>query len=175
MGVPEVSQLNVTSPDLFVALNKLLTTTPVAQWKTYLRWHIVHNVAPALSKAFVDENFAFYGKTLSGTAELEPRWKRCTKSVDRLMGEALGKAFVEKTFGAEGKERTQKMVREIEASMNTNLDGLKWFDDTTRKQAHEKLAAIANRIGYPEKWRNYDAHDIQRDSDLANAMRAGEF
>jgi endothelin-converting enzyme/putative endopeptidase len=175
MGVPEVTKINVTSPDFFAALNKLLAATPIADWRTYLRWHVVHADAPALSKAFVDENFAFYGKTLSGTAELEPRWKRCTKSVDRLMGEALGKAFVDKTFGAEGKERTQAMVREIEASMGANLDKLKWFDDATRQQAHEKLAAIANKIGYPEKWRNYDALDIQRDSYLANAIRAGEF
>jgi putative endopeptidase len=175
MGVPEVTQINVTSPEFFAALNKQLTATPVADWKAYLRWHVVHNASPALSKAFVDESFAFYGKTLSGTAEIEPRWKRCTKAVDRLMGEALGKAFVDKTFGAEGKERTQKMVREIEASMSTNLDGLKWFDDATRKQAHEKLEAIANKIGYPEKWRNYDALDVQRDSYLVNTMRAEEF
>jgi len=175
MGVPEVTQINVTSPDFFAAFNKMLTSVPMADWKAYLRWHLVHNAAPALSKAFVDENFAFYGKTLSGTAELEPRWKRCTKAVDRLMGEALGKAFVEKTFGAEGKERTQKMVHEIEASMSADLDGLKWFDDATRKQAHEKLAAIANKIGYPEKWRNYDGLDVGPQSYLVNAMRAEEF
>ncbi|HEX8952985.1 MAG TPA: M13 family metallopeptidase, partial [Polyangia bacterium] len=175
MGVPEVTQLNVTSPEFFAALNKMLTTTPMTEWKTYVRWHLVHSAAPTLSKAFVDENFAFYGKTLSGTAELEPRWKRCTKSVDRMMGEALGRAFVEKTFGAEGKERTQAMVREIEAAMSADLDGLKWFDDATRTQAHEKLTAIANKIGYPEKWRNYDALEISHDSYFVNAMRADEF
>ena len=175
MGVPEVTQINVTSPEFFTALDKMLKTTPLADWKAYLRWHIVHNTAPALSKAFVDENFAFYGKTLNGTAELQPRWKRCTKSVNALMGEALGKAFVEKTFGAEGKERTEAVVHDIEAAMNSDLDGLTWIDDATRKQAHEKLAAIANKIGYPDKWRNYDALDIQRDAYLANAMRAEEF
>jgi len=175
MGVPEVTQINVTSPEFFAALNKMLTSVPMAEWKAYLRWHLVHNAAPALSKAFVDENFAFYGKTLSGTAELEPRWKRCTHATDRLMGEALGKAFVDKTFGAEGKERTQQMVREIEAAMSADLDGLKWFDDATRKQAHEKLTAIANQIGYPEKWRNYDALDVQQQPYLVNAMRAEEF
>jgi putative endopeptidase len=175
MGIPEVTQINVASPDFFVALNKQLTATPLAEWKTYLRWHLVHAAAPALSKPFVDESFAFYGKTLSGTAEIEPRWKRCTHAVDRLMGEALGRAFVEKTFGAEGKDRTQSMVREVEASMSADLDGLKWFDDATRKQAHEKLEAIANKIGYPEKWRNYDTLDIQRDSYFVNTMRADEF
>jgi putative endopeptidase len=175
MGTPEVTQINVASPEFFTALNKQLTATPIADWKAYLRWHVVHNSAPALSKPFVDENFAFYGKTLSGQAEIEPRWKRCTKAVNHLMGEALGKMFVEKTFGAEGKERTQAMVHEIEQSMGANLDTLKWFDDATRKQAHEKLAAIANKIGYPDKWRNYDALEVQRDSYLANAMRAGEF
>jgi putative endopeptidase len=175
MGAGEVTQINVTSPEYFAALNKLLTTTPVAEWKAYLRWHFVHNAAPALSKAFVDENFAFYGKTLSGQAELEPRWKRCTHGVDRMIGEALGKAFVDKTFGADGKDRTLSMVKEIEGSMSGNLDGLKWFDDATRKQAHEKLTAIVNKIGFPDKWRNYDALDIQRDSYFTNVVRAEEF
>ena len=175
VGAPEVTKINVLSPDFFAALNKMLTATSMADWKTYLRWHVVHSAAPALSKAFVDENFAFYGKTLSGTAELEPRWKRCTHAADRLMGEALGRAFVEKTFGAEGKERTQTMVREIEAAMGADLDGLKWFDDATRGQAHEKLAAIVNKIGYPDQWRNYDALEVQRDSYWTNVMRASEF
>ena len=151
MGVPEVTQINVTSPDFFAALSKMLTTTPMAQWKQYLRWHIVHNSAPALSKAFVDENFAFYGKTLSGTAELEPRWKRCTKAVDRLMGEALGRAFVEKTFGAEGKERTEAMVHEIEAAMNADLDGLKWIDDATRAQAHAEAGGDRQQDRLPRE------------------------
>ncbi|MGZ3425664.1 MAG: M13 family metallopeptidase, partial [Polyangia bacterium] len=175
MGVGEVTQINVTSPDYFAALNKLLTATPIADWKAYLRWQLVHNAAPALSKAFVDENFAFFGKTLSGQAELEPRWKRCTHGVDRMIGEALGKAFVDKTFGTEGKDRTLSMVKEIEASMSSNLDGLKWFDDATRTQAHEKLTAIVNKIGFPDKWRNYDALDIQRDSYFTNVVRADEF
>jgi putative endopeptidase len=175
MGAPEVTAINVRSPEFFAALNKALTATPIADWKVYLRWHVVHNAAPALSKAFVDENFAFYGKALAGTAELEPRWKRCTHAVDRLVGEALGKAFVEKTFGAEGKQRTQGMVHEVESAMSANLDGLKWFDDATRAQAHEKLTAIANKIGYPDKWRNYDALEIGRESYLTNAMRASEF
>ncbi|HXU68529.1 MAG TPA: M13 family metallopeptidase [Polyangia bacterium] len=175
MGIPEVTQINVTAPDFFANLNKMLTSVPIADWKAYLKWHLVHSAAPALSKAFVDENFAFYGRTLSGQKELEPRWKRCTRSVDRLMGEALGRAFVEKTFGADGKDRTVAMVREIEAAMNANLDGLKWFDDATRAQAHEKLQAIANKIGYPDKWRNYDALEIGHDSYLANAMHAEEF
>jgi endothelin-converting enzyme/putative endopeptidase len=175
MGVPSVTAINVRSPEFFAALNKDLSKIPMADWKAYLRWHVVHNAAPALPKAFVDENFAFYGKTLNGTAELEPRWKSCVKAVDRLMGEALGKAFVDKTFGAEGKLRTQMMVREIEEAMNVNLDGLKWFDDATRKQAHEKLAAIANKIGYPDKWRNYDALEIKRDSYFGNALRADAF
>ena len=175
VGAPEVTKINVLSPEFFAALNKMLTATSMADWKTYLRWHVVHSAAPALSKAFVDENFAFYGKTLSGTAELEPRWKRCTHAADRLMGEALGRAFVEKTFGAEGKELTQTMVREIEAAMGTDLDGLKWFDDATRGQAHEKLAAIVNKIGYPDQWRNYDALEVQRDSYWTNVMRASEF
>lgn len=175
LGAPGVTELNVRSPEFFVALDKHLKSTPLPVWKAYLRWHVIHAAAPALSKAFVDEDFAFYGKTLNGTAELEPRWKRCTQTVDHLMGEALGKTFVEKTFGSDGKERTLAMVREVEAVMSANLDTLSWFDDATRTEARAKLTALANKIGYPDQWRNYDQLEIDRASFLGNVERARAF
>jgi putative endopeptidase len=175
IGAPNVTQINVRSPDFFAALSKELVKTPLADWKAYLRWHVVHNLAPTLSRTFVDENFAFYGKVLQGTAEIEPRWKRCVHMIDMLMGQALGQAFVRKTFGAEGKQRTQEIVHAIEEAMNANLDGLRWFDDATRKQAHEKLGAIANKIGYPDKWRNYDALEVTKASFVQNAINGNQF
>ena len=175
VGAPEATQINVATPDFFAALNTALKSEPLADWKTYLRWHMVHSTAPALSKPFVDENFAFYGHTLSGIAELEPRWKRCVKAVDHMLPQALGEAFVKKTFGAEGKERTQAMVHEIEAAMGADIDSLAWMDDATKKAAHDKLHEIANKIGYPDKWRNYDALEINRDSYLENSLRAESF
>lgn len=175
MGVPDVTKLNVRAPDFFVALNKELQHTPLADWKTYLRWTSLHGAAPALSNSFVNENFAFFGNTLNGIAEIEPRWKRCARAIDEQMGEALGQAFVRKTFGADGKQRTLDMVKRIEQAMNADLDGLGWFDEPTRKQAHVKLAAIDNKIGYPDKWRNYDALEVTKDSYLVNMERATEF
>jgi putative endopeptidase len=175
LGIGGVTQINVRSPEFFAALSKELARTPLADWKTYLRWHVVKDLAPVLSKPFVDENFAFFGKTLQGTAEIEPRWKRCVKRVDSGLGFQLGQEFVKKTFGAEGKKRTVDMVREVEAAMGSNLDQLSWFDDPTRKQAHEKLAAIANKIGYPDKWRDYSALQITKDSLVQNAVAANTF
>jgi putative endopeptidase len=175
LGIPGVTQINVTSPEFFIALNKELTKTPLADWKAYLRWHAVHDVAPTLNKAIVDENFAFFGHTLNGVAELAPRWKRCVQATDALMGFALGEEFVRKTFGADGKERSQTMVKGIEEAMGRGIDKLGWFDDATRKQAHEKLAHIDNKIGYPEKWRDYESLVINKDSFLANAIRGEEF
>ncbi|MDB4967208.1 MAG: Endothelin-converting enzyme 1 [Myxococcales bacterium] len=175
MGVPHVTQINVRSPEFFAALSKELTRSSLADWKTYLRWHLIKDLAPVLSKAFVDENFAFYGKTLQGTTEIEPRWKRCVQRIDASLGFQLGQEFVKKTFGADGKKLTLDMVKQVEAAMNTNLDGLSWFDDATRKQAHEKLSAIDNKIGYPDKWRDYSALEVTKDSLVQNAIAATTF
>ena len=175
MGFPDITQINVVAPDFFKAVNLGLQKTPLADWKVYLRWHVLNPSAPLLSKRFVDRQFAFYGKTLQGTSEIEPRWKRCVAAVDGALGEALGRAFVKRAFGDEGKAQTLAMVRAVEAAMQADLDTLPWMDAPTRKAALEKLHAVGNKIGYPDKWRSYDTLTVGSESYLANSEAAGEF
>jgi endothelin-converting enzyme/putative endopeptidase len=175
MGVPNAMQMNVAVPAYFTALNDLLPKIPLADWKTYLRWHLIRGAAPALSKRYVDENFNFTGKILQGTDQILPRWKRCVDMTDRVMGEALARPFVRLTFGAEGKAETQAAVKNVEAAMEANLKALTWMDEPTRTKAFEKLHAIMNKIGYPDKWRNYDALTVDRDSYLTSLWHAADF
>jgi putative endopeptidase len=175
VGAPEVTQLNVAVPEFFAVVGKELMKQPLADWKTYLRWHAIHTVAPTLSKPFVDENFDFYGHTLNGIDELEPRWKRCVHAVERLMPQAIGEAYVKRAFGPEAKQRTLDMVHAIEAAMGSDIDGLPWMDAATKQAAHDKLADIANKIGFPDKWRSYDALTVGRDSYLQNVLAAEQF
>jgi putative endopeptidase len=174
LGYPGVTAINVTVPGFFETLSKELASTPIADWRVYLRWHVIHALAPTLSKRYVDENFLFFDKTLQGTAEQLPRWKRCVMATDRGLGEALGQPFVRETFGEKGKAETVAMVRQIEAAMNRDLVGLSWMDDPTRQKAFDKLRAIANKIGYPDKWRNYDALEVT-DSFVKNRINAAAF
>jgi endothelin-converting enzyme/putative endopeptidase len=175
LGQPTVTQINVAVPSFFSGLNQMLQTVPLADWRTYLRWHLIHAAAPALSKKFVDENFAFYGKTLQGTSKNLPRWKRCVQATDHALGEALARPFVRVTFGPEGKAETQAMVKNVESAMEANLTSLAWMDDATRAKAFEKLHAIINKIGYPDKWRNYDKLQVDRGSFLMSTVRASQF
>jgi len=172
---PAVIELNVTVPDFFKAFNAQLDSTPLDAWKAYLRWHLLHENANLLPAAFVNENFAFYGQALTGAKELRPRWKRCVALVDSEMGEALGRRYVEATFGAEGKARTSKMVAALEAALERDLKTLPWMTDATKTQALGKLHAIANKIGYPDRWRDYSSLRIARGDALGNELRAEEF
>ncbi len=174
-GAPAFSELNVAWPDFFKGANEVLGAKGLEDWKTYLRWHTVHDSAPLLPAAFVSENFAFYGKTLTGAKELRPRWKRCVDLTDEQLGEALGQRYVEKTFGTEGKERTARMVAALEGALQRDIKDLPWMTDTTKQQALTKLAAIANKIGYPEKWRDYSTLSIVRGDALGNSERADAF
>jgi putative endopeptidase len=175
VDAPPIDALNVTVPDFFKAFDQIVTSTPVADLKTYLRWQLVHASAVMLSKPFVDENFRFYGTTLTGAKELRPRWKRCVQYTDSDLGEALGKAFVREAFGPAAKEDTLKMVRELESSMETDIKGLSWMTDATKQQALVKLHAVANKIGYPDKWRDYSALQIVRGDAIGNSHRANQF
>ncbi|MFZ0731524.1 MAG: M13 family metallopeptidase [Candidatus Sulfotelmatobacter sp.] len=175
VGMPSLSSLNVASPNFFKAMSEELNAASLDDWKTYLRWHLVHADAPFLSSAFVNENFAFYGKTLRGQQELQPRWKRCTEGVDRDLGEALGQAYVDKYFSPEAKQQALKMVKEIEAAMQQDIDSLPWMSATTKKQALIKLHAVANKIGYPDKWRDYTKLEIVRGDELGNVERSRKF
>src|SRR5579864_6940621 len=162
-GAPQFQDINVASPDFFKALNGALESATLDDWKTYLRWHLLHSEAVLLPTPFVDENFNFYGKTLTGAKEQRPRWKRCVDFTDNQLGEALGRKFVERTFGAEGKERTLKMVGALEKALGQDIEKLSWMTPATKQQAEIKLKAITNKIGYPDKWRDYSSVEIKRD------------
>ena len=174
-GAPEFASVNVAWPAYLEALNGAIERFSLADWKTYLTWHVLHAAAPLLPEAFVKENFDFYGKTLTGTTEIRPRWKRCADFTDAELGEALGKKFVEKTFGAEGKVRTLKMVDALEKALGQDLEQLPWMTAETKKQALVKLRAIANKIGYPDQWRDYSSVAIRRDDPVGNTERANAF
>jgi len=174
-GAPPIDAVNVTEPEFFKAFNALIASTPVADLRTYLRWHVVHGSAAMLSAPFVNENFRFYGTTLTGAKELQPRWRRCVQYTDSDLGEVLGKAFVKEAFGPAAKEDTLKMVREIETSMEQDVNALSWMSDTTKKQAIVKLHAVANKIGYPDRWRDYSGLNIVRGDALGNSERANTF
>ncbi len=175
MMSPKMESLNVAVPDFFKGEQTLLKSTPISDWQSYMIFHIVHGQSLVLPKGFRDENFAFYGKYLAGQKEQKVRWKRCVRSTDGDLGEALGKAYVELTFGKEGKERTLAMVREIEKAMGQDLNKITWMTPATRQTALEKLHAVTNKIGYPDKWRDYSALKIVRGDALGNSLRSNEF
>jgi predicted metalloendopeptidase len=174
-GSPKFSTLNVGNPDFFKQVNAQIDSVPLDDWKTYLRYKTINSYAPLLPKAFVEEDFLFNGKFMSGQQQMEPRWKRCVKSTDQSLGMALGQLYVDKTFGADGKARTLKMVKAIESAMHQDIGQLGWMSDTTKKQAYEKLNTIVNNIGYPDQWRDYSSVVIKSDDYAGNAMRASAF
>ncbi len=175
IGLPKVGAVNVTQPKLYEELDRQWAARSLADLKTYLRWHVVSVSAPFLSAAFVNENFAFYSKVLHGVEVLPPRWKRCTTYVDGQLGEALGKEFVSRTFSPETKERVLRMTRQIERAMAEDIDGLAWMSPATRGRAKEKLHTIVNKIGYPEKWRDYSSVNVKRSDFFGNVQRAQHF
>ncbi len=174
-GAPKFTNLNVSNPGFFKVVNQQISSTSLDDWKTYLRWRALETYAPTLPKAFVDEDFQFNGAYMSGRKEIEPRWKRCVRSTDQQLGMALGQLYVDKTFGPAGKERTLKMVEAIEAAMHEDIGQLTWMSDTTKQKAYEKLNAVVNNIGYPDKWRDYSTVVVKRDDYAGNVTRASVF
>jgi endothelin-converting enzyme/putative endopeptidase len=174
-GVGSLGSLNVVTPDYFRLMSEEIEKESLADWKTYLRWHAAHDAAADLSAPFVKENFSFYGKTLRGREELPPRWKRCTNDVDNNLGEALGQAYVAKYFSPEAKQAALKIVKEIEAAMQSEIQALPWMGAATKEQALTKLHAIANKIGYPDTWRDYSSLEIVRGDEIGNSERAAWF
>ncbi len=174
-GEPGLRTLNVTAPQFFRTMNTVLQREDMGSWKAYLRWHVAHNNAPYLSSAFVKANFDFFGKTLGGAQELQPRWKRCVNYADNDLGEALGQAYVQQAFPPQAKQRAQEMVKEIEQAMERDIASLSWMSPSTKQKALEKLHTVANKIGYPDKWRDYSALTIARDNEMGNVMRARAF
>ena len=174
-NAPPFESLNIAVPDFFARLDSLIKNTSLDDWKAYLTWHLVHSQAPLLPTPFVNENFNFYGKTLTGVKELRPRWKRCVSFVDGDLGEALGQKYVERTLGAEGKEQTLRMVHGIEKSLEKDIAELSWMTPPTKQRAIAKLHAVTNKIGYPDKWRDYSTVKIARGDALGNSQRASQF
>ncbi len=175
VGLPEIGKVNVGQPDFFKAADKLMTEISVEDWKTYLRWHLVNAASPTLSSKFVDESFDFNGKYLQGTKENLPRWKRCVASTDRSLGEALGQIYVKKTFTPQAKARAQEMVKNLIEALRQNLSTLDWMNDETRQRATAKLNAFVRKIGFPDKWRSYEALQVARGPYYNNTVSSGEF
>jgi putative endopeptidase len=175
LGLPRNLEINVAHPEFFQAMDKALVEIPVADWKTYLRWHLITDVSQALSSKFEDESFNFYGKTLQGRKEQYPRWRRCVSATDAGLGEALGQVYVTRAFTPEAKQRMQTMVNNLIAAFQQRLTSNDWMSDETRRAALSKLAAFHQKIGYPEKWIDYSTLDVKRDSYVQNALRAAAF
>ncbi|MGA3011843.1 MAG: M13 family metallopeptidase [Terracidiphilus sp.] len=167
--------LNVATPDFFKELNELVQKEPVDAWKAYFRWHTIHDAATNLPKAFFDENFAFFGKTLAGQKEPTPRWRQCTIMTDRALGEAVGQDWVKKNFPPAAKASMDQLVAALEKSLGDDIKTLPWMSDDTKKAAEEKLAMIRNKIGYPEKWRDYRGLKVNRDDLIGNLERSAVF
>jgi putative endopeptidase len=172
---PQFSKLNVAVPDFFKGLNTVLEKTSLDDLKSYLSFHYIDASSRELPKAFVDANFDFYGHTLTGAKQLKPRWKRCVEMTDEEIGEALGRKFVDKTFGEEGKQRTLELVGQIERQMADDIASIRWMSAETKKQALIKLHAVTNKIGYPDKWRDYSSLTLVDGDYLGNYYRANEF
>jgi putative endopeptidase len=175
VGIGTLDSFNVTEPKFYRALEQVLSTDSLAELKTYLRWHITHASAPYLSAAFVNENFAFFSSILRGVPQLQPRWKRCVRLVDRQLGEALGREFVRRAFGPELKQEALHLTQQIERAMQDDLNQLTWMSPETRQQALDKLHGITNKIGYPDKWRDYSSVRVRRGDLLGNVERATWF
>jgi endothelin-converting enzyme/putative endopeptidase len=174
-GAPAIDVINVAEPDFLKAFSEALKAAALDDLKTYLRWQVLHANAFLLSPAFVNENFKFYSTALRGIAEQRLRWKRCVQYTDADLGEALGQAFVAATFGPQAKADMLDMVRNVESALERDITTLPWMTDATRAQAISKLRTIANKIGYPDTWRDYSALDIVRGDALGNSHRANAF
>jgi endothelin-converting enzyme/putative endopeptidase len=175
VGAPSIEDLNVVSPGFFGALSRTIDATSLDTIKTYLRLKLIDSESMRLPKAFDDETFDFYGRKLSGTPEQEVRWKRCVEATDSSLGELLGQLYVQQYFSPEQKAKTRQMVKEIEAAMEKDLDTLEWMSPATRVKAKEKLSEVANKIGYPNKWRDYSKLEILPGDAMGNSLRARAF
>ena len=175
IGLPPQATFNVTQPAFYQEMQKQLQSVSLEDWKTYLRWQLVHAAAPFLSSALVNENFNFFSKTLHGVPQLRPRWKRCVSYVDQQLGEALGQEFVNRAFSPELKKRVLTMTDQIEHAMQTDIEQLAWMSPETKQNALAKLHGIVNKIGYPDKWRDYSSVEVRRNDFYGDVARATAF
>jgi putative endopeptidase len=170
-----VSYAIVGQPEFFEALDKLATARPLSDWKIYLRWHVLTAAAPYLCRDAEKEDFDFFGKVLSGQPEQEPRWKRASRTLDRNIGEAVGQLYVEKCFPPEAKARMNDLVENLKTVFRDHLEKVDWMTDATRAKALAKFARFTQKIGYPDKFRDYSSIQVKRDDYLGNVRRAAAF
>lgn len=167
--------LNVRTPNFFKAMNEEIATSDIGALKSYMRWHTVHRFATVLSDPFVNENFHFYAATLNGQKELAPRWKRCTVATDRSLGEAVGQDWVARNFPPAAKDNMEKLVHALETALDEDIRHLDWMSDTTKTEAKKKLDSFRDKIGYPEKWRDYSTLVVKREDPVGNLQRQIAF
>src|SRR5262245_34170764 len=167
--------LNVNEPKLMQEFARQLQATSLADWQTYLRSRVLDSAAPSLSAAFVKAEFAFRGEFLNGAREMKPRWKRCVESTDALLGEALGRKYVEKYFPPEAKARMQELVKNLRLAMKETIEGLDWMSPPTKARALEKLSTFNPKIGYPDKWKDYSKVAVRRDAYWESVLAAQKF
>ncbi|HLW34756.1 MAG TPA: M13 family metallopeptidase [Chthoniobacterales bacterium] len=175
IGLTNPGDIDVHQPDFFKAMNTAFTSTPIDGWKTYLRWHLINAAASALSNDFVNEDFNFSEKTLRGTQQIKPRWKRVISSENGEIGEALGKLYVDQYFPPAAKARALELINNLKEALADRIKSLEWMDETTKQKALEKLAAFQVKIGYPEKWRDYSTLMIDRGPFVLNELRSETF
>lgn len=175
MGLADLKELDAKQLPYYKGLADLLKETSVDEQKNYLAFHLLREAAPYLSDDFVEANFDFYGKAMSGRQELQPRWKRAVSAVDGALGEAVGEMYVAKYFPASSKEKMLDLVGNLQQALGQRIDSLEWMSDTTKTKAREKLAAFTVKIGYPDKWRDYSGLEIKNDSYLENIQRSNRF
>jgi putative endopeptidase len=174
-GIAHFDSLNVATPDFFKALNGLIQSEPLDSWKSYLRWQALHGQASNLATPIFNEDFAFFSHTLEGQEQPRARWKRCSSATDDALGEAVGQDWVKKNFPPAAKESMDKLVAALEKALGEDIQTLSWMSDATKKAAEEKLALIRNKIGYPDKWRDYSGLKVDRTDFLGNEERSAVF
>jgi putative endopeptidase len=174
VGAPAIEKINLAMPDFFVAASREMTATPMAQWRDYLRWQLVHRFAPYLSKPFVDENFKL-SQAISGSKELLPRWRRVLSAENGALGFAVGHEFVKHRLPPQARAQVVEILHGVRAAVQADLQTLSWMSDATRVKAIDKLQKIEERIGYPDVWRDYSSLKIDRRSYLLNVLRANQF
>jgi predicted metalloendopeptidase len=172
---PAVTGISVAVPEFMTAMEKAVLEAGEESRDAYLRWNVVNAMAPDLSTAFVDADFDFYGRTLRGTQENEPRWKRCVSATQRALGEVVGQAYVDRRFAGSSKDVALTMIEDIEHAFENGLPALAWMDETTRSRAKEKVATLIDKIGYPDRWRDYSGLEVVADSYFANRVAADAF
>ncbi len=175
LNVKEPGDINLNQPLFIYEVAAMINSVSLADWRAYLRWHLIMETSPYLGAAFVNEDFNFQGRVLSGRKELRPRWKRAMIMTDNCLGELLGKLYVEKFFSPESKQKAEQMVLNLIASLRDRLAAIDWISETTRQRAFEKLAAVKYKIGYPDKWKDYSKLEIKTDSYVLNVLRSSQF